>query len=393
MHHQPHFLFLGNTSFSGLAQREHALAVGLAKRGYDVTYIEGMPSLAASLRHILRKISSPYAIERGGELSQLPPSMKILTPPMVPTYSRSSITPAFDRALFRRWFETVRKSFDWSATILFVSLPHWWTGFFDGYQSSAKGTIYDKCDSLLVPSRNKRALRVMAEAEDKLIEQSNLITYSAHEMKSEIERRSGNARTLFLPNAVAADFVRRVEHRTSISGGRKRVGFVGAVDERWIDMKLIEGMVRARHDVDFVFVGTVQRNVRARLRAHRNVVFTGALPHLEVAGLLTSFDAAIIPFLENEISRVVNPLKMYEYCAAGIPTVARATPELRHYADLVYLAGSEDEFIDALDRALNEVDGGLEKFRRKFAGENTWDHRIERLLGAIRETMPEKKRS
>ena len=155
-----HFLFLGNTNFSGFAQREHALAVGLAQRSYRVTYIEGMPSIAAKLQRAIRSIASPHAIERGADASDLPPNLDVLTPPTVPTFSRSSITPSFDQSLFHRWFKKIEQRFDWSSTILFVSLPHWWTGFLERDVLSIPYIIYDKCDSLLVPSRTAETLEM-----------------------------------------------------------------------------------------------------------------------------------------------------------------------------------------------------------------------------------------
>lgn len=382
-----HFLFLGNTNFSGFAQREHALAVALAKRSYRVTYIEGMPSIAAKLLRAIRTIASPHAIERGADASALPPQLEVLTPPTVPTFSRSSITPSLDQSLFHRWFKKIEQRIDWSSTILFVSLPHWWTGFLERDPLQIPYIIYDKCDSLLVPSRTPETLELMESAERRLMNDAKLITHSARVMEGDLRKTARPERLQFLPNAVSTEFIRLVEQNSPSERRRKRVGFVGAVDERWVDVNLIFRLVRTLPDADFVFVGTVSREIKSRIGTQHNVTFTGAVEHAEVARLMASFDAAIIPFLRNDITRVVNPLKLYEYCAAGLPIVAIETDELRYYAELVDLAGNEREFIGKVTLALGNNGVSTLRARKEFARTNTWDQRVDSLLGLIQRDL------
>ncbi len=382
-----HFLFLGNTNFSGFVQREHALAVALAKRSYRVTYIEGMPSIAAKVQRAIRSFASPYAIERGANNSAISPQLEVLTPPTVPTFSRSSITPSFDKSLFHRWFKKIEQRFDWSSTILFVSLPHWWTGFLERDSSSIPYIIYDKCDSLLVPSRTPETLELMEVAERRLMNDAKLITYSARAMEGDLRKITRPERLQFLPNAVSTEFIHWVEQNPPSEHRRKRVGFVGAVDERWVDVNLIFRLVRTLPDADFIFVGTVSREIKSHLGTQSNVSFTGGVQHAEVARLMTSFDAAIIPFLRNEITRVVNPLKLYEYCAAALPVVATETDELRHYAELVDLAGNEREFIGKVTLALGNNGVSTMDARKEFAKTNTWDQRVDSLLGIVQRDL------
>ena len=60
---------------------------------------------------------------------------------------------------------------------------------------------------------------------------------------------------------------------------------------------------------------------------------------------MRAWDAALIPFVENELTRHINPTKILEYAAAGLPVLARALPDVeRYYAEGAYLYHTAEEF-------------------------------------------------
>ena len=376
------FLFLGNTSFGGLSQREHALATELARRGFPVTYVEGMPSLASRVREVSRRFLSPESIEQADLPNNLPPALNILTPPTVPTFFRSSYTPGFDALLFRRWFREISRTVDWRNTVVFVSFPYWWNGFVRRSDCPAKFIVYDVCDSLSMPSRNDRALSTMMKAEEKLIAEVDLITCSAFTLEEDLRARVSNVPVVLLPNAVSNEFLDGV-HGRSRPAERKVIGYVGSLDPRWADRELLVQVAEAFPDCYLSVRASVSGSFKRRLKENRNVRLERFMGHIELAGLLEEFDVCLIPFLKNHITRVVNPLKLYEYCAAGKPSVAIRTEELRHYDHLLYLADSADDFINHVRSALTERDGEKRNRRIAFARENTWRHRVDTLLSRI----------
>lgn len=377
------FVFLGTTPFSGFAQREHGLAIAIANRGIRVLYIEGMPSVAARVRHAMRAVSSSLAMERGIRRAGLPSNLNVLTPPTVPTFSRSSLTPVFDRWLFRRWFRPIEQTIEWKKAVLFVSLPHWWTSFVDEGAARESFIIYDKCDSLLVPSRNAKTLATMEAAETRLMEDANLITHSARAMSPELKGRTKKGEVLFLPNACSRNFLEGFQQLHPATRIRPRIAFVGALDERWVDVELIKESMKSLSNAKFVFVGTVSSRIQRVLKDSGDALFTGAMDHARIPEVLLSCDAAMIPFLQNDITRVVNPLKLYEYSSAGLPVVATATEELNGYPDVVRLAKTTGEFIESLRAAISEKDPKARATRIEFAKANTWEHRVDSLLAAI----------
>ena len=90
-----------------------------------------------------------------------------------------------------------------------------------------------------------------------------------------------------------------------------------------------------------------------------------------------------IPFRHNAITRVVNPLKLYEYAAAGLPVVATWTEELQHHSEIVSLARNADEFHQLITNALSEKETEIKLALKMFARQNTWRHRVQALTERI----------
>jgi hypothetical protein len=380
------FVLLGNTSFSGLFAREHALALTLAQRGFNVVYIEGMPSFALRTRELLAQRRYPEFLGRAAAKEPGLRGVRILTPPTVPTYFRSSVTPAVDRWLFHRWFRRLAVERDWSNTVLMVMFPYWWSGFVDRSLCPARLIVYDICDALLVPSRNATALARMREAENALLADADAVTYSAHEMNHSLQGRGHRITARLIPNAVSMSFIESIPAR-GVERIPKVIGYVGSIDERWVDRDLILKTAQTFPQTTLVVVSPRDRGFAIAVRRHKNIKWLPLCAHDKLAELVASFDVGLIPFRKNEITRVANPLKLYEYCSAGLPIVATETDELGHYHDLVYLGKTDDEFLANVQIALNERDAEKRLARVKFARANTWDARTDVLLKFIRETL------
>jgi len=56
----------------------------------------------------------------------------------------------------------------------------------------------------------------------------------------------------------------------------------------------------------------------------------------------------------------MNPRKVYNYLAAGIPVVSTAIPSVNEVADLIRIADNADDFISAIESCLAtpRQDGG-----------------------------------
>lgn len=171
------------------------------------------------------------------------------------------------------------------------------------------------------------------------------------------------------------------------ASGRRVVGYAGTIDGR-VDRTLLAAAARARPDWIFVLVGPVVGDL-APLDALANVRALGKRPYAELPFHYAAWDAALVPFADDELTRHVNPTKMLEYAAADLPIVARALPDVeRHYAEGAFLYRTAAEFEAALD-ALFAGDGPSEEARRRAAiargwsAERSWDALAARMIATI----------
>jgi glycosyltransferase involved in cell wall biosynthesis len=130
------------------------------------------------------------------------------------------------------------------------------------------------------------------------------------------------------------------------------VAYVGNLSAR-LDLPLIEALARARPAWTFAFVGSahVDRAILA-LDALPNVRFLGVKPYAEVRDLLRHVDVGLIPHVDNEMTRAMNPLKAFVYASAGLPVVATPVANLADLGDLLVVADGVDAVLAALDAAI-----------------------------------------
>ncbi len=131
---------------------------------------------------------------------------------------------------------------------------------------------------------------------------------------------------------------------------RPRLGFIGGL-AHWVDVDLLLRVASARPDWSVVLVGPVA-DVRGVRPEAPNVFWLGPCRREEVPGYICGFDVGLVPFRDIPLTRTVNPLKAYEYLAAGIPVVATRMPELDHLP--VRQATSPEAFVAAIEEALAE---------------------------------------
>ncbi len=167
--------------------------------------------------------------------------------------------------------------------------------------------------------------------------------------------------------------------------GRPVVGYLGAIAE-WFDAELIDKAAAARPDVCLLLVGGDSAGNKGRLSHRKNVVFTGEVPYAEAGKYVHAMDVCTIPFQITELIKATNPVKVYEYLAAGKPVVTTNLPELREASidALIHRAASHEAFIASIDAALAEKDDReLAARREAFAREQTWAHRAASVDAAL----------
>lgn len=219
--------------------------------------------------------------------------------------------------------------------------------------------------------------------EAKLLEHADAVFVTASALME--SKRQTAAAIYLVPNGVDIEVFRGFREPSADVKGLPRpvVTFVGAIAD-WVDVDLVIEASRLRRDWSFVLVGPAFVDVTA-LAGEPNVRLLGKRPYSELPAVLQSSDAGIIPFKLNELTRNSDPIKCYEYLAAGLPVISTNLPQVRRFADrnLVKMVSTAKQLVEAIEAELGmlpDAREALHSVRQEAAAEESWRSRAKALL-------------
>ena len=159
----------------------------------------------------------------------------------------------------------------------------------------------------------------------------------------------------------------------------------------WVDVPALHALADAFPGESLALVGPVHRSMgRAyeALASRPNVIAHPGVPHADVPATLQRMEVCLLPRLLTPVSMACDPLKLYEYLAAGRPVVSTRVPSAVALADVVYLADGGTNFGAGAERALGDVRAGRFDASRVAAGRaavmgRTWDARCAAAWRAV----------
>jgi glycosyltransferase involved in cell wall biosynthesis len=167
---------------------------------------------------------------------------------------------------------------------------------------------------------------------------------------------------------------------------RPRIGTLGNLNDR-TDWELLEFLALARPAWNLVVIGPLYMpgpatfEGTARLKRLPNVHFLPAVDRADIPATIAELDVCLIPYRMSAAVERINPLKLYQYLAAGKPVVSSAIPAVKPFSDVVGWTTTREEFLHATDRALQEAaDPGRRAQRQGVARRFTWDAVAEHQL-------------
>jgi glycosyltransferase involved in cell wall biosynthesis len=175
--------------------------------------------------------------------------------------------------------------------------------------------------------------------EDEIYRSANAVVVVSEWLRDFIVKRGANVENVHvIENGVAERLFASPESRGStraqlgLVDGERVVGCVGTY-QYWHDTNgLIEAFAavagtdrRAR----LLLVGDGPERPQAeslidRLGIRGRVIVLGAVPHERVAGLVAAMDVAVAPFKWRQDHLYGSPMKLFEYMAAGTPSISTA---------------------------------------------------------------------
>ena len=127
-------------------------------------------------------------------------------------------------------------------------------------------------------------------------------------------------------------------------------------------------------------IGPVETDIKM-YKDDENMFFLGKRDYNRLPEYIRWFDICILAMKDNELIGGVDPVKIYEYFASGIPVVCSDMEELQKFKDICFLSRSEKDFIENIKYILKNRNNQDIRDRIKkgvsAAQENSWDSRIE----------------
>jgi len=214
--------------------------------------------------------------------------------------------------------------------------------------------------------------KLVADAEAMIYERADIIVATARNLLP-VEPFTHKGR--YLPQGVQANAFSGVP----IKPPRKPVlGFFGSI-ARWLDFDLIVSVSRQAPEWRLEFVGNSDYVPRS-MREQDNITILPAVPFSELWRSVSHWAAAWIPFKINELTVGVNPLKVREYLAAGLPTHCTPLPEMRDLNDQIFVTSDADQIVTWLRKSLRDDSAQLRQKRRITMESESWHARAISLL-------------
>jgi glycosyltransferase involved in cell wall biosynthesis len=232
----------------------------------------------------------------------------------------------------------------------------------------------------------------MEKMERTLLKEADLVTAVSSSIAERL-REKVDREIRILPNGVDLEaFDRSKGNALAIPDDlaripRPRLGYVGSLHPQ-VDYALVAELAAARPEWHFVFVGGRGTAVDARAareieqcEQRQNVHFIGERHRNDVPAYISNMDANLMVYrlADRTWIKAIYPLKLHEYLAAGKPVVSADIPSVREFAAVVRIASGKEDWLRALDQALQSGGTGTEAERLAVAASNTWDARVARL--------------
>lgn len=216
--------------------------------------------------------------------------------------------------------------------------------------------------------------RWMVEAENALAEQVDAIWASSHALVN--HHCDHAAKVSLVLNALTRPPPAPVLSNTN----GMVLGYLGVID-RWFDWSLVTALAKACPEATIELVGPIHMSSPEPLPS--NVRCLPPVPQHQVYDVMSRFHVGLIPFVQNDVTAYVDPVKYYEYRALGLPVLSTRFGEMSHRnaSDGVYFW---DQFSSGvLDLATLLASRADEATRQAFCEHNSWKRRFDSIAQGL----------
>ncbi|WP_048438199.1 hypothetical protein [Caenimonas sp. SL110] len=362
-------IYFSAVPWASFQQRPHEFAGWAHRRlGARVLWVEPYPVRLPMLQDLRRPASTlPIA-------DKLPDWLEVITPRALPV-EPLGLGRVLNQTVF--WPNIISKLREFSQrdpqTLIVVGKPSHLALSAMQAMPGAR-CFYDAMDDF--PAFHRGAARTTnAQIERAIVERCFACSTSSTYLAERLRKANGNVH--LVPNGLAAE---RMPDASAPHSPGSSFGYVGTLGA-WFDWEWVAALATAWPDRAVEIHGPMYRQPTVKLPS--NVHLHPALPHAQALRTMAGFGAGLIPFLQNELTESVDPVKYYEYRALGLPVISTPFGEMRQHADAprVLLTSSPGEARAQIDALLASRDTA--ESVSAFRGAHAWDTRFEPLAAVL----------
>ncbi len=211
----------------------------------------------------------------------------------------------------------------------------------------------------------------MKRTEENIVVLADEIWASSTHLLERWSNKHNNVRLIY--NGLDADVV-KLSGSMPATADQMIFGYLGTVGN-WFDWELIFALSKIVPNDIIRIIGPIYKPAPKPLP--KNIETLPPCAHSEAMIAMAKFDVGLIPFLQNELTRSVDPIKYYEYRALGMPVISSSFGEMcyRDETDGVYLVSDTAVLKNTVLCARKEVKP--KRLDTSFINENSWTSRFD----------------
>lgn len=376
---RPMVLILGTADWNqAIATNQHYMAREIAAE-FPILFSESLGLRRPELnRRDIDRMIRRLRRRHGKEFAErpIPIGMEVVRPVIVPFHS--AVTKTLNRALLTHLYSS------WTSypgpKILWTYSPVTY-----GFEKIADATVYH-CVDLLAEFLQISA-QLVTDGENALADVADLAIGSSGAVCEHLDTR-GFSKVVHWPNVADVSLIQS----ESKSGEGRRPGravFAGNFSEKKVDFELLRQLVD--NGVELQLAGPIAEGGGRAETLVKELVQQGAHYHghltlPDLAKLYWTASVGLIPYEINAYTRGVNPLKTFEYLAAGLHVVSTEIPAVNAVDGHVSVSSDRRRFVrNVLARTATLPSDREIAERHALADQNSWTLRGIQARNVLRE--------
>lgn len=164
-----------------------------------------------------------------------------------------------------------------------------------------------------------------------------------------------------------------------------QITFWGLIDRR-MDISFIKGLSEQLSTGSINLVGP-QDTPDPQLFHLKNVSLHEAVSYQELPAWAAASNVLIMPYVDAPVTRAMQPLKLLEYLATGLPVVVRDLPANREWADCLDLANDESEFAELVQQRIKTGTPPAQQSARSRLIHESWQKKSEEFRTLVTDRL------